>query len=113
MDDATLDQFDDAGESPADGADETERRPADASSGPTDGEDDATAAGRSDPGEESTGDGGDETTTRDPAAGTPDPATTTYAWAPDGECAVCGTAAAARWRREAGLVCADCVDWES
>ncbi|MFB6218087.1 MAG: hypothetical protein ABEH77_02745 [Halobacteriaceae archaeon] len=92
MDDATLDQF--AGDT-------------------GDGDDTSTGdgAGGSD------GDGGAAT---DQAGGGATggaageaPAVSTFAWTPGGAaCAACGAVVEHRWRREAGLVCADCADWE-
>lgn len=90
MDDATLDEFGDA---------EADDREEDSGAGGDDG----AATG-----------GVDATPTDDSeTTAAPEPAVTTYAWAPDGAaCAVCGDTAAARWRREVGFVCGDCLDWE-
>jgi hypothetical protein len=47
------------------------------------------------------------------AAGTPEPATTTYAWDGDGAtCESCGDVAEERWQQDGTLVCADCKDWD-
>lgn len=41
-----------------------------------------------------------------------EPATSTYAWSPDGgECAACRDAVERRWRDDGDLVCADCKSW--
>ncbi|RBI61589.1 hypothetical protein DMJ13_12855 [halophilic archaeon] len=42
----------------------------------------------------------------------PDPATTTFAWSPDGAaCARCGETVRRRWRDGDDVVCPDCKDW--
>lgn len=41
-----------------------------------------------------------------------DPATTTFAWSPDGAaCARCGETVRRRWRDGDDVVCSDCKDW--
>ncbi|WP_276270637.1 DUF7573 domain-containing protein [Haloarcula litorea] len=87
--DASLDEFRDAG-----GDTETEGGDATASG--------ADAAAASD---------GDDTPTA--SDGSVEPAATTYAWSPDGEaCAECGTVASRRWEQDGSLVCPDCKDWD-
>ena len=39
------------------------------------------------------------------------PAESTYAWSPDGVCAVCGGTAPTRWRQDGAYVCPDCKEW--
>ncbi|WP_433625395.1 DUF7573 domain-containing protein [Halomicrococcus sp. NG-SE-24] len=41
-----------------------------------------------------------------------DPATTSFAWSPDGAaCARCGETVRRRWRDGDDVVCSDCKDW--
>lgn len=59
-----------------------------------------------------------DSSTVDPAAADPAPATVTYAWSADGDaCAECGETTDARWRAGEGaadpdaLVCPSCKEW--
>ncbi|WP_424017565.1 DUF7573 domain-containing protein [Halorientalis pallida] len=82
MDDASLDEFADAGGD----------SDADASDG-TDGDSAAPA---------------EPATDSDPV----DPAASTYAWSEAGAvCTACGESVARRWRDGDDLVCADCKEW--
>ncbi|USZ67070.1 hypothetical protein NGM10_10040 [Halorussus salilacus] len=50
------------------------------------------------------------------AAESVEPASSTFAWSPEGgECANCGASVERRWRadgqKDGGLVCADCKEW--
>ncbi|TKR25429.1 DUF7573 domain-containing protein [Natronomonas salsuginis] len=93
--------------------------------GERDGEDDERDAngrevgGEGADGHASTGDEGadasDEATGRDGGDDprhSVEPATSTYAWSPDGPvCADCGDAVDRRWRDGDRLVCAECKAW--
>ena len=103
--DASLDDFLDAGEDRGETTEERESDPADE----TDATDDATATSAADPEDgaavEAGGDGGVP-----PAA--VDDAATTYAWSPAGApCQACGSTVDRRWRDDGALVCENCKDW--
>lgn len=86
---------------------------------------DAFASGEGDDetGDPETGVSGDdstadhaETDSAAEAAESVEPASSTFAWSPEGgECADCGAAVERRWRadgqKDGGLVCADCKEW--
>jgi hypothetical protein len=92
-DDASLDEFLDAGgDDRSDGADAAES--------PADAESDAG------------GDDGDEADAGGPDTDAVAPATATATWSPDGAtCAACGDVVERRWRDGEALVCADCKEW--
>ncbi|WP_424001283.1 DUF7573 domain-containing protein [Haloarcula salina] len=101
--DASLDDFLDAGEESEGGesaaGDDGDEAEADAASEPeagpdeSDGEGDASAS---------------ESTDR----GTVEPAVTTYAWSPEGAaCADCGEVVERRWEQDGQLVCGACKSW--
>ncbi|WP_254279824.1 DUF7573 domain-containing protein [Haloarcula marina] len=86
--------------------------------------DDPEREGRADGAESATGAAtgeqpADETSTDEKPTGDTEtadgivPATTTYAWSPDGAaCGACGTAVERRWRQDGDLVCPDCKEWD-
>lgn len=83
--DASLDEFLDAGSSESAGESDTDDKPA------TSGEDTDTGS----------------TTTDDV-----DPATTTYAWSGEGaDCEACGAVVERRWHQDGTLVCVSCKEW--
>jgi len=87
-DDASLDEFIDAGES------EDEERESEEVEGASEAGEDADVS--------------DEA----PAPEAADAGLSTYDWSPEGAaCAACGTVVERRWRDDPGLVCESCKEW--
>ncbi|PSP84779.1 hypothetical protein BRC83_04890 [Halobacteriales archaeon QS_1_68_17] len=120
--DASLDDFLDAGDSPDDGEGDSpaeSRDEADAGDSPGDDRD----AGADDSPDDNDGGAGvevgDGDSPGDTAGGSRDgdeqaaePAVSTYRWTPGGgACGECGATVERRWRNGGNLVCADCKEW--
>lgn len=99
MDDASLDEFvgserdGDGSDANAEPAEPTDPEPADAN---------ATEGEETEVGEEAS---------EEDAATDPTPATVTYQWAPNSECAACGESVPRRWQDDGAMVCEDCKAW--
>lgn len=55
----------------------------------------------------------DEPSTAIDTVETPEPASITYGWSPDGTCSQCGASIEEQWIDDGDRVCADCKRWSS